>query len=496
MKRSFLLYSGLIGCSVFMGCPPTAASEQFNTQSSQIIGQSPNETQIEATLQEPVITEESKGAFNYLDALQKNWLFYMANRSGSMGEDNLVEWRSDSTMQDGSDVGKDLSGGYFDAGDHIKFIQTTTYAVTLLSWSGVDYKNAYVQSDQFDELLAAVKWGTDYLLKCHESNGSSTSRLWVQVGDADDHNYWVSPESISNSRPSFAIDRDHPGSDAAAGAASALASASILFQGVDDAYSQELQNNAIALYDFAETYPGKYSDSVQAVNPFYTSWSGYNDELVLGAIWLYRSTGNAEYLTKAENYFRDLIGHIGTYTYSPDDHSYAALALLAKESSDPMFKEEFKNWASYWLNATGGVTHTLDGFAIRSQWASAPLALNSSWLLEWYNDFVEETPEYSTFAQQQIDYVLGDNSRNYSYVIGVGDQYPVRPHHRGSAGSQNLDDSDTPNDHLLTGALVGGPSYDDNSHNDRRDDWVTNEVGISYNAPLAATTIQQYNNTN
>ncbi len=48
-------------------------------------------------------------------------------------------------------------------------------------------------------------------------------------------------------------------------------------------------------------------------------------------------------------------------------------------------------------------------------------------------------------------------------------------------------------ENVLFGAVVGGPrSSDDFSHNDRRDDWVTNEVGTSYNAPFASALIQQY----
>ena len=48
-------------------------------------------------------------------------------------------------------------------------------------------------------------------------------------------------------------------------------------------------------------------------------------------------------------------------------------------------------------------------------------------------------------------------------------------------------------ENILYGAVVGGPGEPNNfSHNDRRDDWVTNEVGTSYNAPLASALIQQY----
>ena len=43
-----------------------------------------------------------------------------------------------------------------------------------------------------------------------------------------------------------------------------------------------------ALFDFAVTYQGKYSDSIASVQPFYNSWSGFQDELAYGGLWLAR----------------------------------------------------------------------------------------------------------------------------------------------------------------------------------------------------------------
>ncbi|MEL7520508.1 MAG: glycoside hydrolase family 9 protein, partial [Cyanobacteria bacterium J06553_1] len=439
-----------------------------------------------------------QGQFAYGEAVQKNFLFFEANRSGALPADNRLEWRSDSTTNDGSDVGRDLNGGYFDAGDHIKFIQPMAFSSTMLAWGGADYKQAYAQAGQLDELLEAVKWSTDWFLKAHEMDGSgNTERLWVQVGDKTDHYHWVPAEEIANktARPSFSIDRNRPGSDAAAGTASALASAAVLFRGTDDAYADELVKNAEALYEFAENYRGKYSDSVPQASPFYTSWSGDSDELALGGAWLYRATGDSKYLSKAENYFKNEVGGLGDWSYATDDHSYSAATLLAKESSDPFFKNQTKNWLDTWVEGRGSVNYTSGGFAHRANWASVPLTMSAAFSAEWYNDNVEANSRYSNFANDQTDYVLGDNPANFSYVVGFGDNYAKRTHHRSSAGSANLDGSDRYNDHLLYGAVVGGPgSANDFSHNDRRNDWITNEVGTSYNAPFAGAAIQQYDN--
>lgn len=434
-----------------------------------------------------------QGKFAYGEALQKNFLFFEANRSGDLGPDNRLEWRQDSTLLDGSDVGRDLEGGYFDAGDHIKFVQPMTWSNTMLAWGGIDYQEAYTKSGQMDELLDAVKWGTDYFLKTHETDSAgNTERLWVQVGDKSDHYHWVSPEQIDKvtDRSSYYIDAANPGSDAAAGTASALASASMLFRGVDNAYADKLLKNATALFEFAETYQGKYSDSVPQASPMYTSWSGYGDELAAGAAWMYKATGEQKYLSKAENYFKNHVGGLGDWTYAADDHSYGAAMILATESSDPFFKGQVKNWIDTWVQGKGNVSYTDGGFAHRAKWASVPLNMSTAFAAQWYNDFVEPNQAFSKFATRQVDYVLGDNPAGLSYVVGFGDKYPLRPHHRGSSGSAQGNEA---NEHILYGAVVGGPGeVDDFSHNDLRSDWVTNEVGTGYNAPFASAAIAQY----
>ena len=436
------------------------------------------------------------GKFAYGEVLQKSLLFYEANRAGKLPEDQRLKWRRDSTLNDGADVDRDLTGGYYDAGDHIIFAQPLAFSLTMLSWGGVDYREAYQQSGQLDELLTTVKWGTDWFLKAHErDDNGETVRLWVQVGDASDHKYWVPSEEIDKktARPSFAIDRQNPGSDAAAGAASALASASMLFKVTDNDYATELLDNAVALYDFAEAYQAKYSDSVAAVNPFYTSWSGYWDELALGAAWLYRATGDRAYLAKAENYLRDRIKYPGDWSYAADDHSYAAFTISAKESSDPFFKTQVNRWLNKWIEGVPPVYYSPGGFAFRTEWGSAALTLATAYMAQWYSDFVEYNRAYTDFATRQLNYVLGDNPRDYSYVVGFGEDFPRRIHHRSSAGSAKLDDSLQYNDHLLIGALVGGLTKpEEYSHNDRRNDWISNEVSTSYNAALASAAVQQY----
>lgn len=68
---------------------------------------------------------------------------------------------------------------------------------------------------------------------------------------------------------------------------------------------------------------GHYHDSVpdSKVSEFYKSWSGYNDELMWGAMWLYRATNNEDYLNKAIQ----LANSVGTSEFSWDSKGPGAL---------------------------------------------------------------------------------------------------------------------------------------------------------------------------
>ena len=55
-------------------------------------------------------------------------------RAGRQPDNNRIPWRGDSAMDDGCDVGVDLTGGWYDAGDFVKFNFPMSYSVTTLAW--------------------------------------------------------------------------------------------------------------------------------------------------------------------------------------------------------------------------------------------------------------------------------------------------------------------------------------------------------------------------
>src|SRR5579862_3201849 len=429
-------------------------------------------------------------AFNYAEALQKSIYFYECQRSGPLPANNRVEWRGPSGLKDGSDHGVDLTGGWYDAGDHVKFGLPMASSVTLLAWSVIEYRDAYEKTGQLPFILENIKWATDYFLKCH----TSPNEFYGQVGNGGaDHAWWGPAEVMQMARPSYKIDKDHPGSELAGETAAALAAASVAFKPTDPAYAAKLLGHARQLYDFADKYRGKYCDAIQDTRGFYNSVSGFQDELVWGAAWLFLATREAAYLEKAESDYEQLNVQPQTklksykWTLSWDDKSYGCYVLLAKLTNKQQYRDDAERWLDFWSVGYHGehVKYTPGGLAWLDQWGSLRYAANTAFLAFLYGDFTTDPmhkARYHDFAVRQIDYMLGQNPAQRSFLIGFGNNPPRNPHHRTAHGSW-LDNLQEPVEsrHVLYGALVGGPDSND-AYADNRGDFTKNEVATDYNA--------------
>ena len=61
----------------------------------------------------------------------------------------------------------DLTGGYYDAGDNVKFGLPMAFTVTMMSWSVVEYGEQMAAAGELGHALEALRWGTDYFVKAH-----------------------------------------------------------------------------------------------------------------------------------------------------------------------------------------------------------------------------------------------------------------------------------------------------------------------------------------
>ncbi|CAG2053698.1 unnamed protein product [Timema podura] len=209
--------------------------------------------------------------YDYERVLELSLLFYEAQRSGKLPSDNRVTWRGDSALEDRGQQGEDLTGGYYDAGDFVKFGFTMASTTTLLAWGFLSYKEAYISAGQFNHGLNAMKWSADYFIKCHVS----PNELYGQVGDFNlDHEFWGRPEELNMSRPAYKIDAKHPGSDLAGETAAALAAVSLVFRTENPKYADLCLEHARQLYTFASDFRGLYNEPIKGAAQYYDQLEG------------------------------------------------------------------------------------------------------------------------------------------------------------------------------------------------------------------------------
>jgi endoglucanase len=416
--------------------------------------------------------------FNYVDAFAKSILFYEASWCGPDANTNRVAWRGPCHTTDGADVGLDLTGGFHDAGDHVKFGLPQTYAASTLGWAFYEFKDTFVSSGQDGYMLNILKHFTDYFLKCFPNNNT----FYYQCGDgADDHTYWGPPELQMNSRPTvYVANLSTPAADVCGGAAAALALMYLNYNERDATYANKCLTAAKNLFIFGRDHRG-----LSLAGGFYVSTECL-DELTWAAIWLYLATNDSSYMTDINNFMIEKrINGVDTYnnhwTHCWDDvfgGVFIKLAQLTGESRYTVIADENLAW---WMN---GVPQTAAGEKYIASWGALRYTAAECMLAMVYYKITGRT-EYRDFAKQQLDYILGNNPRNGSYEVGFGVNYPKFPHHRAASGRYEpgpaYETKKDPEKHLIYGALVGGPAIDD-TYVDDVDQYAYTEVAIDYNA--------------
>ncbi|XP_056174192.1 endoglucanase 19-like isoform X2 [Syzygium oleosum] len=460
------------------------------------------------------------GGHDYGQALSKSILFFEAQRSGHLPWNQRVSWRANSGLNDGKASGVDLVGGYYDAGDNVKFGLPMAFTVTMMSWSILEYGKQMAKSGELGHAMEAVKWGTDYFIKAHPH----PYVLYGEVGDGNsDHYCWQRPEDMTTDRRAYRIDPSNPGSDLAGETAAAMAAASLVFRRHDPAYSAELLHHAQQLFEFADKYRGKYDGSITLAQKYYRSVSGYNDELLWAAAWLFRATNNQYYLEYLGKNGDSLGGTGWAMTEFSWDVKYAGVQTLVSKilmqgragHYAPVF-ERYQQKAEYFMcsclgRGTRNVQRTPGGLMFRQRWNNLQFVTSASFLMTVYSDYLASSRRnlhcssgaiapsaLFSFAKSQVDYILGDNPRATSYMVGYGTNYPRQVHHRASSivsfkvnptfvscrgGYATWFSRKAGDPNLLTGAIVGGPDAYDNFA-DQRNNYEQTEPATYNNAPL------------
>lgn len=418
--------------------------------------------------------------FNYVDAFAKSILFYEANWCGPDAGNNRIKWRGPCHIEDGKDVKLDLTGGFHDCGDHVKFGLPQCASASTLAWAYYEFKDVFIEKGQDGYMLNILKHFTDYFMKCFQNKNT----FYYQLGEGEaDHAYWGPPELQTYNRPTYySATSAKPGSDVAGDAAAALALMYLNYQDKDKDYANTCLAYAKDLYTFGMSYRGS------SLGQSFYQPKDYYDELMWGAVWLNIATGEKKYMDDIDKLMTEK-GMGGDNMYN--DHwtqcwDYVMTGVftkLAQISDKPKYKVIAEEHMDYWQN---GLDSTPGGLKYLDSWGVCKYpAAESMVQLIYYKTSGDK--KYLDFAKSQIDYILGKNPNNMSYVVGFGDKYPKFPHHRAASGRLEGDPADEkkemPERHILYGALVGGADKSDN-YVDICERYVYTETGLDYNAGL------------
>lgn len=375
--------------------------------------------------------------------------------------------------------GIDVTGGWHDAGDYLKFLNTSCYTtyMLLLTYELNTSKAGFDDNkNNTPDILEEARVGIDWLVRCNYANNS----LINQVQDMRDHDFgWRLPENdtLKYDRPAYkGIGKNLVGMYSAT---LALASRIWRVRFHDDAFANKLLATAQKFYalrysvpDLDQTNSGMYMDKT------------YYSKLALGAVELYNATGNAGYINEA----KELMNKAGSdYWWSWGDINALAHFRIA---------QYFPEYGNYILNNLNAFNNNKNGNLYNQgaafSWGTTHTMLGIVFQAMLWSQLTN-SHQFDSLIVTQLDYIFGKNPWGLSFVYQFGTNYAKHFHSQVAYFNKGY----------LPGAIAAGPapkSVLDNYKIDREDkrpnefnsddvfyfddrmDYITNEPTIVTNA--------------
>jgi endoglucanase len=386
----------------------------------------------------------------------------------------------------------DASGGWWDAGDYLKFLQTTSYTVDLLLAGVRDFPAQLGAGSSTSDLTAEARFGADWLLRMWDD---STRTLYYQVGIGEgnaktigDHDIWRLPQAddgFGGSDPLYRYIRNRPVFRAAppgsrispnlAGRdAAAFALCYQVFRTADPAYASRCLLAAEHVFDLADTAP---SGNLLTVIPysFYpeTEW---RDDLELAAAELYFATAGgglpaglphtdpAFYLGQAAHWANayitgpnDAADTLNLYDVSGFGH-YEVYRAIGQAGNPPGLETgQAALLADLKKQLDRALTQaTADPFGFGFPWATWDTTSHGAGLSVMASEYdqLSGTNAYADYSGRWLANILGANAWGTSLVVGDGSTFPHCMQHQVANLAGSLDGSPP----ILAGAAVEGPN--------------------------------------
>lgn len=461
------------------------------------------------------------GQQDYAKALNLSTYFLGAQRSG----DNDSWIHGASHTQDGMSLNPqvDLSGGWHDCGDYIKFSFTNNWAATMYLLGYHLFPEAYLDnystafsappSNGIPDILDEVKIQTDYIIRSY-NNGVPVQQ--VGHGTYDHNGSFSEPVTMSaqpvtkggDPRPVY-INADCP--NILGSSAAALALMAMSYEEFDVTYAAECLQLAKDFYALGVGKSGSCGsqDCFSGGSACYDlSSKSSDDEMAMAAACLYEATGETAYLTAAENYFNpsEWVGEVLYY----GNMNILAAGILYKTTGTATYLNEIKDHFNYHsqsqFSSLGFYKYQYSG-----GWGNLQYTGNEAFVAAMLHVLDGQTNStYYDFVKSNVDFILGGHSgvgnvpANFSFLIGydeMGGGYPLRPHHKAAFGSTKTDwslftlESNSPGSVAyafeLKGAMVGGPN-DAGQYVDEIDNFQNSEVCTYYNGGFTGAVAYVY----
>ena len=374
----------------------------------------------------------------------------------------------------------DVSGGWHDAGDQLKYLITSSNATArmLLAYELEadkfgDVANALGQPrpNGIPDVLDEAKWGLDWLHKMHPS----PDQLLHQVADDRDHRGWKWPDQDNSDygwgpnsyRAAYFATGAPQGlreyQSKATGVANLAGRVAAAMAGAYRIWKDELDDQPFAMASLEKARSayalGKAKEGYQQGNsygaPYRYTENTWADDMEWGAAELYRATGEAQYLEDAKRYARlaattswmprDTTEHYEFYPFINTGH-YALYDLV-----DPAFQDTLAGYYRHGIEAamTRGASNPYQ-IGVPFIWCSNNLATALITQILLYEQMTGDL-QYHDFMLAQRDWLLGRNPWGTSMFTGIprGGEYPLDVH----TSVWALTKQEVP------GGLVDGPVY-------------------------------------
>jgi len=212
--------------------------------------------------------------YNYAEVLHKSYIFYHSQKSGRIPYQRLA-WRTSSSLTSYGAYGEDLTGGWYEAANTMKWGLPFAYTCTQLAFNIYAFKDAMNSVDELAEGLEWVKWGADYFVNAMVNDTMIVGQMGVsafgtiaKVSSNDvDFNYWGPPEEYDQWVPygiphtAFYNTPSQPSTEIACEYGAALAAAATVWRPYNATLADKYIEYSKRYFKFGRTYQGTYMNS-------------------------------------------------------------------------------------------------------------------------------------------------------------------------------------------------------------------------------------------